>query len=128
MRSLTFTWGGAAREFVPTMAVLSAMASELARVSEGAENTLSLAHKMNAGGADPVFASAMLWHMLRASGAGIAREEAYAQLMGAEIPMLEKLEFRQAFLQAVLPMVDMGKKPEAPAAPRPAATKARRKK
>ena len=60
MRIVSFTWGGQARSFTPTMTVLTAMASDLARVSEGGENTLSLAHKMNAGGADPVFAATAL--------------------------------------------------------------------
>lgn len=127
MRVLSFDWGGVTRTFTPTMTVLASMASDLARVSEGSENTLSLAQKMNAGGADPVFAATALWHLLRASGADVTRDQCYEQMMGDQIAMLEKIEFRAAYLQSVLPSVDMGKKPEAPAA-KPPASKARRKK
>ena len=115
MRAVSFTWGGVERTFVPTIAVLAAMASDLSRISEGQENTLSLARKVNAGGADPVFAATALWHMLKASGADLTREAVYEQMMGEEIPMLEKIEWRTAYLASVLPMVDQGKKPKAPA-------------
>lgn len=127
MRIVSFQWGGQTRSFTPTMTVLAAMASDLARVSEGSENTLSLAQKMNAGGADPVFAATALWHLLRASGADLTRDQCYEQMMGDQISLIEKAEFRMAYLQSVLPSVDMGKKPEAPAAP-PIQPKARRKK
>lgn len=127
MRVISFEWGGVLRSFTPTMTVLAAMASDMARVSEGSENTLSLAQKMNAGGADPVFAATALWHLLRASGVEVTRDECYDQLMGDAIPLVEKAGFRMAYLQSVLPSVDMGKKPEAPAA-RQSQTKARRKK
>ena len=127
MRIVSFQWGGQTRSFTPTMTVLAAMASDLARVSEGAENTLSLAQKMNAGGADPVFAATALWHLLRASGADLTRDQAYEQMMGDQISLIDKAEFRMAYWQSVLPSVDMGKKPEAPAV-RPSQPKARRKK
>ena len=115
MRAVSFTWGGSERSFVPTIAMLAAMASDLSRISEGQENTLSLARKINAGGADPVFAATALWHMLKASGADLTREAVYEQMMGDEIPMLEKIEWRAAYLASVLPQVDQGKKPKAPA-------------
>lgn len=127
MRTLQFTWQGQPREFTPSMAVLSGMAVDLARTSDGLENTVTLASKLLGGGADPVFGSLVLWHMLRASGADTSREDAYAQLLSSDVPMSEKAEFRQAFIAAVLPSVEMGKKPEAPAAP-PNPTKGRRKK
>lgn len=127
MRIVSFSWLGESRSFSPTMAILAAMASDIARISEGGENSLSLAQKMNAGGADPIFAATALWHLLRASGAVISREQAYEQLMGDEVNLSEKAEFRVAYLQSVLPTVDLGKKPEAPAAPRKA-TKARSRK
>ena len=127
MRIVSFQWGGQTRSFTPTMTVLAAMASDLARVSEGAENTLSLAQKMNAGGADPVFAATALWHLLRASGAEVTRDQCYEQMMGDGVTLVEKAGFRMAYLQSVLPSVDMGKKPEAPAV-RPSQPKARRKK
>lgn len=128
MRALHFTWAGERREFIPTMAVLSAMASDICRTSEGLENTVSLASKMLGGGADPVFASVGLWHLLRASGATVTREDAYAQMLSAEVTLAEKAEFRQAFIASVLPSVDLGKKPEAPAVTALAPQKARRKK
>lgn len=127
MRTLAFQWAGERREFTPTMAVLAAMAADVARTSEGLENSVSLASKMLGGGADPVFASVALWHMLRASGATVTREDAYAQMLSADVSLDDKAEFRQAYIAAVLPSVDLGKKPEAPAASR-APSKARRKK
>ena len=117
MRAVSFTWGSVERTFVPTIAVLAAMASDLSRISEGQENTLTLARKINAGGADPVFAATALWHMLKASGADLTREAVYEQMMGDEIPMLEKIEWRTSYLASVLPQVDQGKKPKAPAVP-----------
>lgn len=127
MRAVSFTWGGLDRSFVPSLSMLASMAADLSRISEGQENTLSLARKINAGGADPVFAATALWHMLRASGADLTREAVYEQMMGSEIPMLEKIEWRTAYLASVLPQVDQGKKPEAPAEA-PKKTAARRKK
>ena len=114
MREIVFTWTGQERRFIPSMAVLSAMASDLARASEGGENTAVLASKLLHGGADPVFASLALYHMLRASGADVTREDAYAQILGGGEDMVG---FRQAYITTVLPNIDMGKKPEAPAKP-----------
>ena len=128
MREIVFTWGGQERRFIPTMAVLSAMASDLARASEGTENTAVLASKLLHGGADPVFASLALYHMLRASTVPpmveVTREEAYAQILGGGEDMVG---FRQAYITTVLPNIDMGKKPEAPVNPAGAA-RGRRKK
>ena len=124
MREIVFTWGGQERRFIPSMAVLSAMASDLARASEGGENTAVLASKLLHGGADPVFASLALYHMLRASGADVTREDAYAQILGGGEDMVG---FRQAYITTVLPNIDMGKKPEAPVNPAGAA-RGRRKK
>lgn len=127
MRTVSFTWGGVERTFVPTLAVLASMAADLSRISEGQENSLSLARKINAGGADPVFAATALWHMLRAAGADLTREAVYEQMMGDEIPMLEKIEWRTAYLASVLPQVDQGKKQKAPAAPPKKPTAIRKK-
>lgn len=114
-------WLGEECSFSPSMLILSAMASDLHRVSEGVENTLSLARKLNSGGADPVFASTVLWHFLQAAGRNeVTREEAYTQMMGESVSLAEKAGFRVAYIQAVLPSVDMGKKPVAPAKPTPA--------
>ena len=124
MRAVSFGWLGVDRKFTPTMSVLSALAADINRASEGSENSLSLASKMNAGGADPIFASTALWHMLKASRAEYSgsellpetsREEAYEQMMGSEVSLIEKTEFRAAYLQSVLPSVDMGKKLKVPA-------------
>lgn len=116
MRTVSFVWLGEERFFSPTIKVLAAMASDLNRLSEGLENSLSLASKMNSGGADPVYASTALWHFLRAAGdESITREEAYEQMMGDQVSLIEKSGFRMAYLMSVLPSVDMGKKPEAPA-------------
>lgn len=127
MREVSFTWGGNDRAFKPDMAMLARMASDIGRMSEGAENTLSLASKMNAGGADPVFAATALWHMLRSAGVNVTRESAYEQLMGDDASMEDKVSFRVAYMQSVLPAVNMGKKPEAPAAAQ-AGLSARKKK
>ena len=124
MREIDFTWRGQDRRFIPTMAVLSSMASDLARASEGGENTASLASKLLTGGADPVFASLMLYHMLRASGADVTREDAYEQILSGGTDMVG---FRQAYIRTVLPNIDMGKKPEAPAKPAGARGKSRKK-
>ena len=128
MRKVSFKWAGADLEFTPSMTFLASLASDIARISEGTENTLSLAHKINAGGADPVFAATALWHMLKAASVeGITREDAYTQLMGDSTSMAEKVEFRTAYLQSVLPQIDYGKKPPAPDASKPTAKSSRRK-
>jgi len=127
MRTVSFTWGGVERTFVPNLAMLSSMAAELARISKGQENSLSLARKINAGGADPVFAATALWQMLIASGADVTWDDVYNQMMGDEIPMLEKIEWRTAYLASVLPQVDQGKKQKAPAAPPKKPTASRKK-
>lgn len=113
MRKIEWQWGDQQLEFTPNMLLLADMAQTLARVSGGLETTPQFARKLVNGGAEVVYAASMARKVLAASGVMLTDEDCYTQM--AEQPA-KLMSLSIAFVEAFLPQVDFGKKPEAPAA------------
>lgn len=111
MREIKFDWKGEEVRLIPSFTLLSRIASELQATTGGAETTISLAQKCVSGGAEPVFMMIPLVHFLREGLRDRAPsiEEAWAHMI--ESPA-EIISFRVAYIEAVMPSVDFGKKPE----------------
>lgn len=120
MREIQFTWAGREVKLVPTMNLLSRLANEVRRETEGSETTVSLAYKCMNGGLEPMFLLIPLRAFL-------------LEALGTQCPPVEEiwvhassnpkdvLSFRMAYIHAVLPHVDLGKGPAAPSSAKAAA-------
>ena len=120
MREITFDWCGEQLRLSPHFALIERIAQELRQVTEGTETTIGLAYKCVHGGLEPVVIMVPLMHFLReAKGADCPTKQEVFDRILSEPHML--VSFRVAYVQAMLPNVDMGKDPAAPLEPGKAA-------
>lgn len=117
IRELSLNYKGVELQFSPNVKFLAQVAQALAQVSGGTVNTLTLAQQFNIGGAEPVYAATVMALFLKACGIKDAdADRCYVDhvMKGDE----NFYSFRLAYIAAIVPDVDFGKKPDAPA-PRP---------
>ncbi|QDP55378.1 MAG: hypothetical protein Tp176DCM1853251_62 [Prokaryotic dsDNA virus sp.] len=104
-RELTFTYQGETLTVTPSLALLR-------RIKARGIHNVILANKCIHGGADLEDLAAVHHEFMRAAGREISEDESYGFVSGQNLT--EIIGFQQAYVQAVLPAVDFGKKPEAP--------------
>ena len=102
-RELTFQYNGEALTFVPSLAILR-------RIKSRGINNVLLANKCLNGGADLEDLAAVHFEFVRAAGGEVTEDESYGFLTAGN--QSEIIEFTQTYVEAVLPSVDFGKKPE----------------
>jgi hypothetical protein len=119
-REITFQFNGQDVTLVPSLAILR-------RIKASGINTAVLAQQAMNGGADPVDMCVPLSVFLNAAGTvkengqAYTMDDAYGWLVGVGDDRKPKdaereiASFLAAYVSAVLPQVDLGKKPEAPA-------------
>lgn len=108
-REVTFTFDGTEFTLVPSIALLR-------RIKGQGINCMLLAQACLNGGADPLDLVTALRAFVVASGSKAPDEDdAYQWLTNGNTN--EIISFQTAFVSAVLPSIDLGKKLDAPAAP-----------
>ncbi len=117
-RELTFGYNGDQVSVVPSLALLR-------RIKARGINNVVLANKCVRGGVDVEDLAIVHSEFMAEAGREISEEESYLYLTGPNAGEVQ--EFQMAYCQAVLPGVDLGKKPEAPAPKRKARAKAKPK-
>lgn len=128
-REQEFTYKGEALKVIPSLALLR-------RIKERGINNVILANRCINGGADIEDLAVAHAEFMRAAGwdreatedepgRRITEEESYGFLTSGDLN--EIMQFQQTYVQAVLPAVDFGKKPEAPGKSRKPRKKASRK-
>jgi hypothetical protein len=103
-REITVKWDGEEYTIVPSMALLK-------RVKALGINNLTLAKDCLHGGADPIDMAMVHRIFMKEAGVTVSEEQSYGFIMGGTP---EVVEFQVAYVSAVLPAVDLGKKPAAP--------------
>ncbi|MCE8440044.1 hypothetical protein [Rhodovulum sulfidophilum] len=111
-REQSFRFQGRDLTVVPSLALLR-------RIKARGVNNVALANKCIRGGVDLEDLAAVLFEFLRAAQVpegeerpAVSEDESYAFLIDGN--QTEIAGFKMAYVQAVLPTVDMGKKPAAP--------------
>lgn len=104
-REMTFKYGGEEIEIVPSLSLLRKIKSK------GINNVMT-ANKCIKGGVDLEDLALILHEFLKAGGKSVPEDECYSFLTSGDYD--EIYSFQTAYIQAVLPAVDFGKKPEAP--------------
>lgn len=115
-REFEMKWKGEVYEIKPNLALLR-------RIKGRGINNVQLAQACFNGGVDMEDLVIVHCAFLASAGVEISEEESY-EFLSTGAP--EVIEFQLAYVQTVIPSVDLGKKPEAPA--KKPATKARAKK
>ncbi len=103
-RETTFKYGGREYTFTPSMSFLRGLKEK------GIQN-LELAQQCLRGGADALELVIVHRAMVSAAGGEVSEDESYAWLTSGNIA--EITSFQTAFVQSVLPGIDLGKKPAA---------------
>lgn len=103
-REITLPWGGKDYTMTPDVGLLR-------RIKQQGINNLVLAGEVYHGGADPADLAVVHCLFMRAAGVEITEEDSYGFLTGDETD--EVVRFQQAYVGAVIPSIDLGKKPEA---------------
>jgi hypothetical protein len=105
-REVELTWQGQKYRLKPD-------ASVLRQIKGQGLNNLRLAHECIHGGADPSELAVALRIFLGAAGVRATDDECYSYLVSGDMAGIT--EFQWVYCQTVLPNIDLGKKPEAPA-------------
>lgn len=101
-RELTITWEGEDYTITPSLTLLK-------RVKAKGIHTLNLANACLNGGADPIELSDAHRIFMAEAGVKVSEDDSYAFIMSGSNDMIK---FQLAFISAVLPAIDLGKKPE----------------
>lgn len=117
-REIELTWKGEAYKMTPSLSILRSIKSH-------GINNVQLASECFHGGVDPCDLVIVHRAFLAAAGVSITEEESY-EFLTSGAPAV--VEFQLAYVQAVIPSIDLGKKPEAPAQKKPKSKAGRRKK
>lgn len=115
-REVTFQYGGDDVTISPSVAVLK-------RIKAKGINTTTLANQCIQGGVDLLDLAEALRVFLAEAGQKVSVDEAYAWLTTGSA---EVISFQMAYVQSVMPGLDFGKKPEAPAGKKPTQKRARK--
>lgn len=103
-REVTLQWRGEDYTMTPSVALLR-------RIKSQGVNNLRLAHECLSGGVDPSELAVAHHIFLKAAGAEVSENDSYEFL--TEGNMADIVAFQEAYVQSVIPSVDLGKKPEA---------------
>lgn len=112
-REVAFTFNGREVRLVPSVKMLRAIKTD-------GINVLALAQQCMTGGADALDLAIVLRHMLRHADRDLPEEERRkltddeSYLWFASGKVAEVVSFQKAYIQAVMPGIDLGKKPAAP--------------
>jgi len=117
-RELSFSYNGDEVRIVPSLALLR-------RIKARGINNVVLANKCVRGGVDVEDLAIVHSEFMAEAGQPISEDESYLYLTGPNVSEVQ--EFQMAYCQAVLPGVDLGKKPEARATKRKGKTRAKPK-
>lgn len=109
MREITFNWAGEELTFQPSMTLLSRIAGDLRKATDGAETTVSMAYKCVNGGAEPMFLLLALRAVMMSIKGPNACPSDEDLLEHALSHISDLVGFRVAYVEAVLPQVDLGK-------------------
>lgn len=104
-REITLPWKGQDHTMTPSVGLLR-------RIKQQGINNLVLAGEVYHGGADPADLAVVHRLFMEAAGVRISDEDSYGFLTGDETEAV--VQFQQAYVMAVIPSIDLGKKPEAP--------------
>lgn len=118
-REIELLWEGKRHVMVPSVSLLR-------RVKGRGINNLTLAREVMYGGADPSELAVVHQMFMAEAGVSVSEEDSYGFLTGGDTA--EVVAFQTAYVNAVVPSIDLGKKQEAPAQEpqAPAAPKAKR--
>lgn len=116
-REVSFSYDGQEYTIVPSLALLR-------RIKAKGINCLALATQCMNGGADPLDLAVAHNVFMSAAGVSLSEEDSYAFIVGASSDMIS---FQIGFVEAVLPSIDLGKKP-APRVAKAGGAKAKRAK
>jgi len=119
-RELSIEWGGEKRAFTPTIKMLR-------RIKGDGVNNLQLASDCLTGAVDPSELAVAMHHVLLEAGLAASPEECYGFLTSGDAGKIS--EFQVAYVESVMPHIDLGKKPDAQSkqAPVPRAKKSKAK-
>jgi hypothetical protein len=113
-REVALSWQGDEYHITPSLALLK-------RIKAKGIHTLNLAQACIQGGADPIDLAVAHKIFLAQAGVTVSEEDSYAFIVGGS---QDVIDFQIAFVSAVLPSIDLGKKPT----PRPTTGRGRTKK
>ena len=99
-RELTIQWQGEEYTITPSLALLR-------RIKAKGIHALNLANACIKGGADPIDLTDVHRLFMSEAGVKVSEEESYAFITGGSNEMID---FQLAFVSAVLPSIDLGKK------------------
>lgn len=117
-REIEMEWGGEKHKMVPSLSLLRSIKAK-------GLNNVQLARECFLGGVDPCELVVVHQAFLAAAGVNITEDESYDFLTSGSD---EVVRFQTAYVQAVIPSVDLGKKQEAPARKRKSKPRAKRPK
>jgi hypothetical protein len=126
MREIAFNWKGETLRLTPSMLLLSRLANEVRRGTEGSETTVSIAYKCVHGGLEPLYLMIPLREFIREAISAIpdrqlpTDDEIMSHALSAPADILS---FRMAYVNAVLPHVELGKGPAGPSSAQGEASK-----
>lgn len=115
-REITFPYRGEEYTIAPSVAVLR-------RIKAKGINTTTLANECIHGGVDLLDLAEALRVFLAEAGEKVSVDDAYEWLTTGTPDVVS---FQLTYVQAVMPGIDFGKKPEAPAAKAPTKKRARK--
>jgi hypothetical protein len=104
-REVSIDWDGETYSITPSMALLR-------KIKQQGIHNLMLANACINGGADPLDLVVVHRMFMREAGVRVAEDESYEFIMSGS---QEMIDFQMAYVSAVLPSIDLGKKPDAPA-------------
>lgn len=107
-RTIDLWWDDTTHPMTPSVDLLR-------RIKSKGINNLALAQSCLRGGADPSELAVVHSMFLKAAGVIVDEDKSYLFLTSGETDRV--VEFQLAYVGAVLPAIDLGKKPEAPADP-----------
>ena len=116
-REIELTWDGEEYTIVPSMLLLK-------RIKAKGINNLFLANACMQGGADTIDLAVAHNIFMKEAGVTIGEDESYGFIMSGTDAMIG---FQMAYVSAVLPGIDLGKKPVARSQKPRAKTRAKRK-
>lgn len=104
-RNITLPWQGQDYTMTPSVGLLR-------QIKQQGINNLVLAGEVYHGGADPSELAVVHKLFMGAAGVQVTEEASYGFLTTGD--MGEVVQFQKAYVGAVIPSIDLGKKPEAP--------------
>jgi hypothetical protein len=116
-REVVLPWNGERHTMVPSVRLLRRIKSE-------GINNLTLARECMFGGADPSELAVVHRMFMAEAGVSISDEDSYAFVTGGDTQSV--VAFQTAYVQSVVPNIDLGKKPEAPDQDAPKVTRAKK--